>query len=474
MSVPREALGNSCFAINAPNPRRTIEQGPDGLMETKQPRTVLGFDSWTGGAAKFARLVPAFREHGYRLVLLHLGSWGGDIGRPMQEFLDDLEIRDISYYAGRPFDEILALEQPAAVLFLSNDVFAHRAFNRFSQHAGIPTVHLYHGLVGVQAVSNDTLYRVSFVNQTGYVLRRIPKALRYIWPCYARALFKTGASWGDWRRFASDIINMTRGKYIAHAAADARTSAACVYTAADIPHAVSKYGHALADVHVVGNPDIMAFGLEQHHIGAAAGEDTSNREEVIYIDTGLIYAGMVFDGPDDFLAHLVATRDALAKLGRTLAVKLHPQHFRTDFPERVRSAGIDVLTNENFVPRLLGCAGAIVEPSTAALIPAIVGLPLVLAAYGKLRGQRYGDVLSRYPRVLAPHDLDSFAAFFLQAPVTVNRPELSHWIAENAGPLPAREMPTRVANVINLLLRESPSLCHERDEAPPHRQQDAT
>ena len=53
-------------------------------------QTILGFDSWLGGAGKFARIVPALRERGYRLVLLHIGSWGGDPGRPSREVHDDL------------------------------------------------------------------------------------------------------------------------------------------------------------------------------------------------------------------------------------------------------------------------------------------------------------------------------------------------------------------------------------------------
>ena len=208
-----------------------------------------------------------------------------------------------------------------------------------------------------------------------------------VWPCYARALYQSGASASDWVRFLSDIIMMVRGRYIALAAPDAKTLAACVYTPADVPHAVNKYGYSPKDVYAVGNPDLSSFGLSSEQLGSAIRRSLFMRSEVIYVDTGLIYAGMVFDGADDYFGHLCATRDALSKQNLDLVVKLHPDHFRTNFPDRLRSVGIEVLNNENFLPRLQECVVAIVEPSTASLIPALVGVPLLLARYGKLATQ---------------------------------------------------------------------------------------
>lgn len=414
-------------------------------------KTVLGFDSWVGGAHNFARLVPAFREKGYRLVLLHIGSWGGDKGRPTEEWFGELEVRDIAYYKGLGFDEILAKESPAAVLFLSNDVFAHRAFNRHCMHARIPTMHLYHGLVSVQSVQAGKIYNVNFFSQVRFVLERIPKALFHIWPCYADALLKTRAEPSDWIRFVSDIINLANGKYIARAAEDSQTSAVCVYAPADIAHAVTKYGYPEAQVHVVGNPDITVFGLTEDHLGCAATAFTANNREVIYLDTGLIYAGMVFDGADDFLAHLLKTQDALRSQGRTMSAKLHPHHFRTNFPDRVRTAGIEVLNNEDFVGRLQQAAAVIVEPSTAALIPAIIGVPLMLARYGKLAEQTYGNVLLGYPRARMLDDPYQLNGLIEAESSTFDSKGVNSWIAKNSGPLPAKLMPQRVTKVLQQL-----------------------
>jgi hypothetical protein len=414
-------------------------------------RTILGFDSWTGGAGKYASLVPALRRRGIRLVLLHIGSWGADRGRPVQEFVDDLEIRDIAWYKGKGFEEILRIEQPIAVLMLSNDVFAHRAFNRYSLAAGIPTFRLYHGLVNVQAIGDAGLFKVNLISQMHFVLVRLPKALGRIWPCYIRALVRTGASLKDWWRFFTDTVNLTRGHYIAHAAPDCRTTKTAVYTQADVGHAVEKYGHLPEDVYVVGNPDIAMFNLDESCLGYASINGHVATDEIIYIDTGLIYAGMVFDGPDDYYAHLIETRDSLARQGKRMAIKLHPHHFRTNFPARLEAADVEILSNANFTERLTRCGAALVEPSTAALIPGLLGVPVMLVRYGKFARQVYGKVMVTYPRARHLDDPDLLQSMLDDEIASHDADAVRRWIDENAGPLPADHMPERVAEILDAM-----------------------
>src|SRR6478609_3090333 len=125
---------------------------------------VIGFDSWTGGAHHYQRLIDAFRAQGLALSLVHIGSWGSDLGRPPVETIGDLPVRDISSYPKRGFPDILDAERPDAVLFLSTETFAHRAFNLYCKSRGIPTVNLYHGLVRVQAVDDEgSAYKVNVI-----------------------------------------------------------------------------------------------------------------------------------------------------------------------------------------------------------------------------------------------------------------------------------------------------------------------
>ncbi len=41
-------------------------------------KKIIGFDSWTGGANKFTRLIAARKPIGLDLQLAHLGSWGNE------------------------------------------------------------------------------------------------------------------------------------------------------------------------------------------------------------------------------------------------------------------------------------------------------------------------------------------------------------------------------------------------------------
>src|SRR5262249_34419016 len=152
-------------------------------------------------------------------------------------------------------------EQPDAVVFLSVDTFAHRAFNRYCRAAGVPTLNLYHGLVSVQDVSLTQMYRVHPLAQLKFVLVRIPKALRYIWPAYGASLLSTGADVSEWLRFGKDIVLGALGKREQLSARDARTDACCVYVDADIDHAVQRYGFQPEQVVAVGNPDLARFDL---------------------------------------------------------------------------------------------------------------------------------------------------------------------------------------------------------------------
>ena len=123
----------------------------------------------------------------------------------------------------------------------------------------IPTINLFHGLVTVQSVGSGSLYKVNAVAQFLFVGKRIPKALTRIWPAYGSVLFATRATWRDWRRFVLDIIFMTVGHRALKAARDARTTCCCVYTPADIEHAMARYGFQEAEVVAVGNPDLHRF-----------------------------------------------------------------------------------------------------------------------------------------------------------------------------------------------------------------------
>jgi len=309
-------------------------------------------------------------------------------------------------------------------------------------------LHLYHGLIRVQDVDSYKPYKVNFFSQARFVLSRLVKAFTKVWPTYIKSLLITRAPLPEWWRFITDIYNLTSGTYMPISALDARADRGAVYVNADIQHAIKKYGFSEETVSVVGNPDLITFGLTNEVIGYGVSKESVCLPDVIYIDTGLIYCGAVFSSADEFLEHLSATKRGLESQGKVLIVKLHPHHYTTTFPARLAEFGIELVQNAEFVQRLKNCAAAIVEPSTAAMIPALMGIPVFLARYGKLYQQAYGEALTSYPRAKILTDISKVNHLLREESEYCDPAKVFKWISENGGPLPAEKMPERVAALV--------------------------
>ena len=113
----------------------------------KSKRKLLLFDCWTKGLIHIHRLVSSLKKYDIEIVLLHTGSWGDDRGRDAHEYIEGIEVFDISYF--KSFDEALNIINPSGVLFLSMDTMLSRGFNRLSKSKGLKTILLYHGLHSV-------------------------------------------------------------------------------------------------------------------------------------------------------------------------------------------------------------------------------------------------------------------------------------------------------------------------------------
>ncbi len=357
-------------------------------------------------------------------------------------------MRDISFYAGRSLREILELEKPRAVIFTSVDAFAHRAFNRYCRAGNVPTLHLFHGLQHLMEIP----FKTKPVPRLWRLRHHVRKLLRYFLPVYARSLWETKASLAEWRKFVRDIGARMRGVRARTAASDSKTDRACVYIDSDIDIAMTRYGHSEREVFAVGNPDLVSFGLTAPMVGSCA-RQTSDYNDVMYIETALTEYGFVYESRADFVKHVLDTAAELALQNKRLVFKPHPAQA-PPVVSAIANAGIDVCTKEDFLSRLQRCCAAITEPSTASLIPALLGLPLFLAKYGKLRGQSFGELLHSYPRARSLVDLRDFGTLLFTEGAELDVERTRKWIEKNIGPLPAHEMPSRVANIVLALIVE--------------------
>ena len=423
--------------------------------KTKPLKKIIGFDSWTIGAHHFTRLVPAFKRAGYELILIHIGSWGHDKNRPNTQLIDGLLVRDISFYAGKSFKQVLQQEDPSAVLFLSTRAFAHQAFNRYAVALNIPTTHLYHGIVNVQAVSDveKIVGQINWLRQLSLIKSRFFKNFFILCPLYFKALLETRAPLSDWYCFVKELcIKSTRGA-VGVAPSDAKTNTGCVYIAADLPHMIEHYGMPSDKVHAVGNPDIAYFGLTEGLIGCCLEARTTTSKQVIYIDTALVEAGMVFNDATDFVSHLVSTKESLLSQGLSFSVKLHPAHFRSGVVEQLKTHDIAICEDKDFIEQLKSAIAVIVEPTTVAMLPALMGLPIFLGQYAKLSTLQYGALLKSYPRTRSLRHMTDISSLIEQESTDVDPVAVNQWCYANAGPMPAEQMPDRVVAVMDQMIR---------------------
>jgi hypothetical protein len=420
-------------------------------------KTIFCFDSWTAGSHLFARLVPAFRSKGYKLVLIHIGSWGHDKGRRREEQINGLLVRDISYYQEKNIGKILSLEKPVAVILLSTRAFAHMAVLRYAKQKEIPTCHLYHGLVRVQAVddSSQPAYKTSLVSHARLLTQRTIKNISILIPIYVRALIETRADRCSWYDFFAFLLNRMTGRQKAEFLLGTETTIGCVYTSADVSHMARNYRISRGRIFVVGNPDLISFGLEEKDLASALIRHAFPLRQVLYIDTALVPAGQVFKSDAEFVNYLMSIKSDLECLGYTLLVKLHPAHGTTNLPNRLRDLGFDLCENKEFKDQLLHSAAVITEPSSAAMIPSLLGLPLFLSNLGSLKTQRYGEVLTSYPLARQLYRMADFESLLLEMQKSTQHSAVLEWIRENSGPLPAHDMPMRVAEAIDSLVRRN-------------------
>jgi hypothetical protein len=415
------------------------------------PMKVLGFDAWARGIHHYERLANAFRKRGLELKLIHLGSWGNEKGRPEEEVLGSVQVRDISFYRRRTFQDILELERPSAVIFLSTEAFAHRAFNRYCRRNHVPTIHLFHGLHSATNSEDDVSIEI---HKRLWILRaHVPKLLVHFLPVYARSLRDTGATIDEWQQFGMDVLNRFCGRYTKEAAKDSKANRACVYINSDIKHAIERYGYSEEEVSAVGNPDLSFFGMPSSAVGSLL-HRKSNSERVMYIDSGLVDVGFAYESQDEFIGHMIHTNRELLRQGKRLSFKPHYIHRGTKVVTETANAGIRICSNEEFVEQLQECCACIVEPSSLAVIPALMGMPLFLAQYGKLGEHRFGELLTTYPRTRPLPDLSRLASLLKEEETIVDFLQIKEWIDKNSGPLPAEDMPNRVAEVVLSLIQE--------------------
>lgn len=411
-------------------------------------KKIIGFDSWTLGIENYKRIAESLRDKGFELEILHLGSWGSDPNRPKEETIGGIRVRDISYFLNSDFMSIIKSVSPDAVIFLSTETFAHRAFNRYCMINQVPTLHLFHGVVSVQAVDQDNHISVTYKKQLILVLERLNKMFTKVFPAYIKSMIRCRAGFDEWVRFVYDLYAFGFGRYVKTGAADAKTKKCAVYVEGDREYAINRFGYSPEDVYVVGNPDLLRFNLIDSDIGIGLNKDLTNDSLITYIDSAFVCSGWLFANVEEYVDYLVKLKVQVESQGKEFAVKLHPAHSKTGLLELLGGLKFRIVSNSNFIDSIKRSVAVICEPSSAAIIPALMAKPLLLNRFSQFREQQYGKMLVEYP--LSSYFYDSTV---IDVEVNNSRGRCSDqdvrkWIHKYSGPLPSADMPERVANLV--------------------------
>lgn len=416
---------------------------------------VLFFDSWKGGSHNFHRLVDAFQAVNIETLLVHLGSWGNEDELVREENLGQLKTRDIAYYKSSNLEKLLLTEKPDLVLFLSCHTFAHRAVNRYCRKYQIPTILLMHGVAQVIPVDKDNQYQyqLSIKQYVLYIMSKFPKLFMYTFPCYIRALITTKAKVQDWLAFLMNIVDALTKPSKQRTADDGVTNICLTYIEADNNLIARLFGFSVSQMVAVGNPDLIHFGLNAQLIGSAVNEDIQHLQPVVYINTSQLSGYSLFDTKEEYVKFVVEIHQSLLQQGKRLILKPHPQDAKEFDLSVFEKQGIEVLDKKSFVPALQKSCAAIVEPSSAAVIPALFGLPVMMLKRGRFVNAAYGELLTAYPRAMYLTDITKFSQLLQDEFAGVNRENVLAWIKQYSGPLPAEDMPMRVANIALELIK---------------------
>lgn len=411
-------------------------------------KKIIFFDSWTKSEPHISKLKNKLEDLGYCLLLLHTGSFKHEKGRKREEYINGLLVRDISFYCGKSFFEILELEKPSIIVFFSLKTPIHMAVNRYAIYFGIPTCHLYHGFATVQTYSNANFIKENKSARLINIFGGIYSSFRYSIPIYIYSMIKTGAKLFVWIEFIKFLLSRFFGidlnkKYF-H---DYKTTLGCVYTNADIKHMNKSYGVDIKKIYPIGNPDFIKFKLKSSEIGFMLNKKSN--KNIIYIDSGYQTISMKKKKINLFIEHIEKIKQKVEEIGFNFLIKTkpHSDFMRNGGQSILKSKGIQICNENNFIFELKNCNSVICEHSSLSMIPAALGLPIYLVSFGIWSGHQYSKILTSYPRSIKLNSLSN-----LQAHSSLYKKndykKYYKWIEKFLHPLPAEEMSYRFVKAI--------------------------
>tara|TARA_B100000787_G_C16193361_1_gene298993 strand:- start:2139 stop:3374 length:1236 start_codon:yes stop_codon:yes gene_type:complete len=406
---------------------------------------IIGFDSWLGGFRNFKRLRNEFQDNNVDFNLIHLSSWSGT---PFEEkIISNLISTDISKFNTLSFDKILKIEKPAVVVFLSTDVFAHKSMIRACRRNNIPTIHLFHGIMSVLSVNEKVSYSKSLTKKIYFAIPRILKYFKYIVPNYFISMYLDKITFKDIYIFLKTLVKLFNGHNIKKQNHDSRTDLAIVFNHFDADYAINKFGYSLKNIKIVGSPDLYEFSLKEDELNIYQKYINKEKDYVLYLDSVPFLRGLT--SPEENYNYLLKINKKVISLGKILAIKLHPEHKKTEFSKKLSKAGVKIVDKNELISIIKNSEFVISEATSLFQIPALMGWPIYISIADVFSKMSYGEVITSYPNTFKIKELREIGGSQLKII------DSSIWIKNNCGPKPFSGFNSRVFNEIKNISNES-------------------
>lgn len=405
---------------------------------------VILFDVWTKGLIHFPRLLDEFNKQNINLTLVHAGSYGNEIREHKSEKIDDIPVHDISSFDS--LDDCIKMLNPDVILFLSLDTLFTRAINRYAQTHNLPTVNLYHGLHSAfDSLKNlKTNYFARFLD----IFPRILINKRFLF-FYLNILVKTDLTIKDLINITHDVLLKMLGRDISVARLDGNPNFICLFNNYELVEAKKKYTSKRVSFHEIGIPDLYKFkGLSK----VINSYNTELKKHMIctYVGTGPRSTNMLLSDNDEYFEHITEINNFLTDKGYLVNFKLHHSRLNSiEHLNEINNNKINLINDDEFVNSLRNSKFSIIEPSSASLAPAIIGMPIVLSKVLKLSNLKFGKLFNEYPRSFQINTLNELSIFLDELEQgSFKMEKIDKWLVKSLGPMPLDDLPKRVAKVM--------------------------
>lgn len=281
-------------------------------------KKIIYFDNWDKGYRNFLRLDPKFKAKGIQTLLLHSTSLTEKVDTPEKQ-IEDLTLRDISFYKTKRLKKIILKENPNTIILLNLSFILDRVIVQICQDLGISVFYLAHG----RLITIDNLGDVKGSLSNSSLFSKITK--KNIFSIYNYILgLKSLSEIGFF--FKKILKNPTEFMILPKYCKELDATKSFVYYDSDYALMTQEFGFPKNKVQVVGNPELDKFfntEIKDKETFCSEELNIKSNPYVAYIDDGMpsTYGWDI----DKWFEFMIEINEILKNKSLQLVVKLHPR-----------------------------------------------------------------------------------------------------------------------------------------------------